>query len=143
MNINQWLEKTLSSIRSTDPKVLVEKMEQYGLVEDDLDDAKSLQNVTTDEIGFKIEFVGCHFSSGDLVATQSVSNIMFTPNIRLSNTYFSNSYTVEKSIDSQELIFTATPRNAAFFCSYDDNALMAIAEGGIVLSQSNDIAQAA
>ncbi|MFS3307564.1 hypothetical protein B9P82_26870 [Citrobacter sp. L55] len=142
MNINQWLEKTLSSIRSTDPKVLIERMERYGLVEDDLDDTKSLQNVTMGVVGPKIQFFDGHFSSGDLVATQSVSNIMFTPNISLSNTFISNSYTVGKSIDSQELNFTATPRDAAFFCSYD-NALLAMAAGGIVISQSNDIAQAA
>ena len=142
MNINQWLEKTLSSIRSTDPKVLIERMERYGLVEDDLDDTKSLQNVTMGVVGPKIQFFDGHFSSGDLVATQSVSNIMFTPNISLPNTFISNSYTVGKSIDSQELNFTATPRDAAF--SFGINQLLYTSA---LISSSdnnlNDIAQAA
>lgn len=48
MNIEGWLEKTVTSIRSTDPKVLMTKMEEYGLIEDDVESVKAVPVFTAD-----------------------------------------------------------------------------------------------
>ncbi|EPP7233588.1 hypothetical protein ACTOJ1_000493 [Shigella flexneri] len=33
MDIDKWLDKALKDIKGTDPKVIIEKLEKYGLVE--------------------------------------------------------------------------------------------------------------
>lgn len=33
MDIDKWLDKALKDIKGADPKVIIEKLEKYGLVE--------------------------------------------------------------------------------------------------------------
>lgn len=99
MNINLWLEKTLSNIRSSDPKVLIAKMEEYGLIEDDVDR----------------DHPACVWSEMELVAGTEINGL----DIYL-NHFAPSRYSLfvdcagQQFIHSEELTFTATPRNAAF-----------------------------
>ncbi len=122
MNINEWLERTLTSIRSTDPKVLMAKMEQYGLVEDVL-----VESVFTESA----QYNDMAFSGADIVSTSYATN--FPPlGLCANNT----------SVNYKEITFTATPRDAAF--SFGINQLLYTSA---LISSSdnnlNDIAQAA
>lgn len=115
MNINEWLEKTLTSIRSTDPKVLMAKMEEYGLIEDDVEDVESVQAVsvvTAAEIVEGMEFIGA-----DIISNKYASSSYLWSAKLLDDNYLSYA----------QLTFTATPRDAAsslFFSPMNRNIIL-------------------
>ncbi|MFJ5438161.1 hypothetical protein ACIPT2_09850 [Pectobacterium brasiliense] len=97
MNIDLWLEKTLSNIRSSDPKALIAKMEQYGLIEDDVNrDHRIWSDVELASVS--------EINTGDTYLNNYVSS-----GYSISIDFFG-----QRFIHSEELTFTATPRNAAF-----------------------------
>ena len=95
MNINLWLEKTLDSIRSTDPKALMVRMERYGLIEDDVNKNKEMAHS-----GY--EYTVCE----DLPREVPFASYFFIDNASYH----------EESINalSVQLTFTTAPREAAF-----------------------------
>lgn len=99
MNINEWLEKTLTSIRSTDPKVLMAKMEEYGLIEDDVESVQAVTAVTETGLVEGMEFIG----------TDIISNKYASSGHLWSATFPDDNY-----LSYAPLTFSATPRDAAF-----------------------------
>lgn len=91
MNIDAWLEKTLNSIRSSDPKELMRKMEKYGLIED--------------EPGFESKPMSLNEIRRFTVSYDDVSSSIQSENI---------SVWID---DSNEADFNATPPQAAFYYS--------------------------